>query len=139
MLKSFGAQIGKGVRVKPGVKVKFPWKLTVGKNSWLGEGLWIDNLAMVKIADNVCISQGVYICTGNHNWSKSTFPLKTESIHIGASAWIGAQARIAPGVTVGEGAILTLGSAAYQSLESMYVYSGTPAKAIKKREISESL
>lgn len=133
LLRCFGAKIGTGVRIKPGVKVKFPWKLSVGDHSWLGENLWIDNLASVKIDDNVCVSQGVYICTGNHDWSQDTFDLKISSIQIKSSAWIGAHSKIAPGVIVGQGAILTLGSTANKSLEPMHIYSGNPAKSVKQR------
>lgn len=61
---------------------------------------------------NVCLSQGVYLCTGNHDWSKPTFALRLGSIHIEQSAWIGAKALISPGGTVGAGAVLALGSVA---------------------------
>ena len=64
VLKVFGATIGQGVRIKPGVRVKFPWRLTVGDHVWIGEDAWLDNLAPVTIGNHVCISQGVYLCTG---------------------------------------------------------------------------
>ena len=75
VLRTFGASIGRGVRIKPGVKVKFPWRLTVGHHCWLGEDLWIDNLAEVRIGAHCCLSQGVYLCTGSHDWSRDTFDL----------------------------------------------------------------
>jgi putative colanic acid biosynthesis acetyltransferase WcaF len=40
--------------------VKYPWNLTVGEYSWIGEGAWLDSLAPITIGSNVCISQGVY-------------------------------------------------------------------------------
>ena len=56
-LRLFGAKIGNNVMIKPGVNIKYPWLLEIGNDIWIGEKVWIDNLAKVKIADNVCISQ----------------------------------------------------------------------------------
>lgn len=139
LLRLFGATIGSGVRIKPGVRVKFPWRLSVGDNCWLGEHAWIDNLAPVTLDDNVCLSQGVYLCTGNHDWSKPTFDLRLGGIHIEQSAWIGAQAMVGPGVTVGAGAILSLGSVTSRTLESWTIYAGNPAQPIKTRDLSSSV
>ncbi len=136
VLRWFGAQIGEGVRIKPGLKIKFPWRLVVGDFVWLGEDCWIDNVAMVTISSQTCISQGVYLCTGNHDWSSPTFDLKDTPIHIGSGCWIAAKAAIGPGVTVGDGAVLCLGSVAGRSLDPMTVYAGNPAQPIKQRKIA---
>lgn len=133
LLRSFGAQIGTGVRIKPGVRIKFPWRLTLGDYVWLGENAWIDNVAQISIESHVCISQQVYLCTGNHDWSKSEFSLITAPIHIETGSWLAARSCVGPGVTVGRGAVLTLGSVATQSLEPMKIYSGNPAVLIKVR------
>jgi len=69
LLQVFGASIGSGAVIKPGVRIKNPWLLKAGRNCWFGEDCWIDNLAPVALGDNVCISQGAYLCTGNHDWS----------------------------------------------------------------------
>ncbi|MBE9179533.1 colanic acid biosynthesis acetyltransferase WcaF [Oculatella sp. LEGE 06141] len=137
LLQQFGAAIGQGVRIKTGVRVKFPWRLTLGDFVWIGEDAWIDNLAQVTIESHVCISQGVYLCTGNHNWSEPDFRLITAPIHIQAGSWIAAKAVIGPGVTVGQGAVLTLGGVTVRSLEPMTIYAGNPAQAIKPRKVSE--
>jgi putative colanic acid biosynthesis acetyltransferase WcaF len=133
ILRKFGASIGKQVRIKPGVKVKFPWRLTVGDFAWIGENTWIDNLAPVVIEKHVCLSQGVYLCTGNHNWNHPDFKLIPAPIYIQESSWIAAKSVIGPGVTVGKGAVLTLGAVTGRSLEPMIVYAGNPAQPIKKR------
>ncbi len=135
LLRRFGATIGHGVRIKPNVKIKFPWHLTVGDHTWLGEGLWIDNLAPVVIDDQVCLSQGVYLCTGNHDWCKPTFDLRLGAIHVKTGSWIAAKAVIGPGVTIGEGAILTIGSVTSRSLDPWTIYSGNPAQAVKQRKL----
>lgn len=136
LLRLFGASVGRGVRIKPGVKVKFPWRLIVGDHSWLGEDLWIDNLAEVRIGSHCCLSQGVYLCTGSHDWSSDTFDLMTGPIVLEDHAWLGAKSIVAPGVTVGEGAVLSLGSVATGRLEPWKVYRGTPAVPTKERSVS---
>jgi putative colanic acid biosynthesis acetyltransferase WcaF len=137
ILRRFGATIGQGVRLKPGVRVKFPWRLTIGDHCWIGENTWFDNLAPITLADHVCISQDVYLCTGNHDWSDPHFKLITRSIHIERGSWLGARSSIAPGVTIGEGAVLCLGSVAVRSLDPMIIYSGNPAIALKPRIIND--
>lgn len=136
ILRCFGATIGQGVRLKPGVKVKFPWRLSIGNYCWIGEDAWLDNVAAITLEDYVCLSQGVYLCTGNHDWSDVNFRLVSASIYIEAGSWIAARATVGPGVTVGQGAVLCLASVAGHSLEPMTIYAGNPAVAIKKRVIS---
>jgi putative colanic acid biosynthesis acetyltransferase WcaF len=133
-LRRFGAKIGQQVRIKPGVQIKFPWRLTIGDFVWLGENAWIDNLAEVTIESHVCISQGVYLCTGNHDWNHPNFRLIPGEIHIQEGSWIAAKAVIGPGVTVGKGAVLTLGGVAAKSLAAMTIYAGNPAQPIKQRK-----
>lgn len=135
LLRSFGAEIGQHVRIKPGVRVKFPWRLSIGDYVWIGENAWLDNLASIKIASHVCISQDVYLCTGNHDWSHPDFQLITAPIEIEQGSWIAARAVIGPGVTVGKGAVLGLGSVTGRSLQSMTIYAGNPAQPIKQRII----
>ncbi|MDZ4876339.1 MAG: hypothetical protein CLLPBCKN_005759 [Chroococcidiopsis cubana SAG 39.79] len=137
ILRSFGATVGRSVCIKPGVRVKFPWRLTVGDCVWIGENAWLDNVAPIAIESHVCISQGVYLCTGNHDWSASDFKLIPAPIHIEQSSWIAARATIGPGVTVGKGAVLSLGSVAGRSLQPMTIYAGNPAQPIKQRAICD--
>ena len=75
LLRLFGARIGKGVVIKQSVNIKYPWKLSVGDYTWIGERVWIDNLANVSIGKNCCLSQGAMLLCGNHNYKKETFDL----------------------------------------------------------------
>lgn len=133
ILRVFGARIGRGVIIKPGLRVKFPWRLTVGDYSWLGEDAWIDNLADVSIGAHCCISQAVYLCTGNHDWTAPSFDLRAAPIRICDGAWIAARSVVAPGVTVGEGSILAIGSVATRDLHAWSVNAGSPAEKIGPR------
>lgn len=97
VLRLFGAHIGKGLVCRPGLSIKSPWFLEVGDDVWLGENVWIDNLCSVRIGSNCCISQGVYIFTGNHDWSKPTFDYFSNPIAIGEGVWVAAFATVYPG------------------------------------------
>ena len=133
ILRWFGAEIGQGVRIKTGVRVKFPWRLIIKDFVWIGEDVWLDNLDLITIESHCCISQNVYFCTGNHDWGDQDFALRTAPIYLETGSWIAARATIAAGVRVGQGAVLGLGSVATRSLEPMTIYSGNPAIAIKSR------
>lgn len=136
LLRLFGAKIGKGLIIKNNVIIKFPWKLSVGDNVWLGEGCWIDNLDYVTIGSNVCISQGALLITGNHDYTKSNFPYRNAPILIGDGAWIGAKAVVAPGVKIGSYSVASVGAIVTRDTESNGVYQGNPAVKIKERHIS---
>lgn len=138
ILRAFGAKIGVNMYMKPGVKVKFPWYLTVGDHCWIGEDVWIDNLAPVTIGSHVCVSQGAYLCTGNHDWSKPNLKLFTSPIVLERGCWVGAKTVVGPGVTVHEGAVLTAGSVATRNLETFGIYSGNPATLKKRRVVKVS-
>lgn len=137
LLRHFGAVVGQGVVIKPRVRITFPWKLTIGDHAWLGEGCWIDNLAEVSIGSHVCVSQRAYLCTGSHDWSAERFDLIVKAIDVEKHAWLCAASVVGPGVTVGEGAILALGSVATGDMQAWTIYQGVPAVAVKKRKMSE--
>lgn len=139
ILRLFGAEIGRGVRIKPGVRIKFPWRLMVKDFVWIGEGAWLDNLAPITLESHVCLSQQVYLCTGNHDWSHPHFHLTPAPIYVQQGSWIAARAVIGPGVIVGQGAVLTLGAVTGRSLAPMTIYAGNPAQPVKQRKIHADL
>jgi putative colanic acid biosynthesis acetyltransferase WcaF len=133
LLRIFGAKIGQNVAIKPGVQVKYPWHLTIGANSWIGENVWIDNLCPVTIGTNACLSQGAYLCTGNHDWSDPAFGLIVKPITIGNGAWLGAKSLISPGVEIGECAIAAAGSVVTKDIPAFEIHAGNPAHFIRHR------
>ncbi|HUT57558.1 MAG TPA: WcaF family extracellular polysaccharide biosynthesis acetyltransferase [Phycisphaerae bacterium] len=136
LLRLFGAKVGKGVVIKPGVKITFPWRLDLGNYVWLGEDSWLLNLALITIEDHVCISQRAMLCTGNHDYTSTQFKTVNKPIHVECGAWIAAQAWVGPGVHVGSHAVLTAGSVASQDLDPYGIYRGNPALKIRQRHIS---
>ncbi len=133
----FGAKIGRRVLLKPKINIKYPWFLEVQNDVWIGENVWIDNLAPVHIGSNVCISQGAMLLCGNHNYKKSTFDLMLGEIVLEDGVWIGAQAIVCPGVTCKSHSILTVGSVATKDLEAYSIYQGNPAVKVKSRIIEK--
>jgi len=136
LLGWFGAEIGEGVVIKPGARVKFPWKLRVGRYSWIGEDCWIDNLDLVTLGDHVCVSQGAYLCTGSHDWSDPAFRLITRPIQINDGAWIAAQVSVGPGAVVGEHAVIGFGSVVSGVVPPYEIHAGNPAMFVRRREIA---
>jgi putative colanic acid biosynthesis acetyltransferase WcaF len=106
ILRSFGASIGNGVLVRHRVRIHWPWKLTVGDHSWIGEDAWILNLEPVRIGANVCISQGALLCTGSHDFRSETFEFKNSPIVIEDGVWVAIRATILKGVTIGRNAVV---------------------------------
>lgn len=137
LLRIFGATIGKGVTIKPCVNIKYPWLLIIGDNSWIGEDVWIDCLVNVKIGSNVCLSQGVLILTGSHNYKKTNFELITGSVILEDGVWIGAQAIVNQGIIIGSHAVLTAGSVATKNIEAYSICQGNPAVKIRSRVIEQ--
>ena len=135
LLRRFGAKIGEGVTVKPGVNIKYPWNLEIGDHCWIGERVWIDNLTTVTIGNNVCLSQGALLLTGNHDYKKETFELITGQIVLEEGVWIGAKSVVCPRVRIGSHAVLATGSVANKDLEGYTIFQGNPAQAIRKRII----
>lgn len=135
VLRQFGASVAPGVIIKPGVRIKYPWRLSIGADSWIGERSWIDNLAHVAIGANVCISQGAYLCTGNHDWADRRMGLIVKPIAVEDGAWVGAFARVGPGVRVARLAVVTMGSVLVRSTEPSGIYAGNPASRVGERTI----
>jgi putative colanic acid biosynthesis acetyltransferase WcaF len=136
VLKTFGCEIGSNVVFKPKVNIKYPWLLKIGNHVWIGENVWIDNLAEITIGNNVCLSQGAMLLTGNHDYSKPTFDLIVKPIVIHEGVWIGAKSVVCPGITCQSHAVLSVGSVATKDLEPYRIYQGIPAVAIRERNIT---
>jgi putative colanic acid biosynthesis acetyltransferase WcaF len=135
LLISFGAKLGEHINIKPGVNIKYPWFLKVGDYVWLGEGAWIDNLTTVEIADNVCISQGASVFTGNHNYKKVAFDLVVAPVVLEEGVWLAAKSVVCPGVVLKSHSVVTVGSVVTNSTQPYKIYQGNPAQIVGDRII----
>ncbi len=135
LLRLFGARVGDGVVIRHDVNIKYPWHLVIGDDCWIGERVWIDSLTTVRIGRDVCISQGAYLCTGNHNWSDPAFGLMIAPIQLNDGAWAGAMCLLTPGAVLGNGAVAAAGSVVSGTIPDFEIYAGNPAVFLKKRVI----
>lgn len=106
ILRAFGAEIGRGALIRHDVRIHWPWKLMVGEDSWIGVGAWLLNLEPIEIGSNVCISQGVVLCTGSHEADDPAFEFDNAPIQVRDGAWVALRATVLRGVTIGEGAVV---------------------------------
>jgi putative colanic acid biosynthesis acetyltransferase WcaF len=138
LLRLFGARIGRKCLVKS-ARIWVPWNLQMGEFSVIGDGAEIYNLSPVCIGSNTVISQRACVCTATHDYTKTDFPLYSRPITIGSSAWVAAAAFIAPGVNVGNGAVVGACSVVTKDVPSWTVCAGNPCRVIKTRQIGESV
>ena len=115
-LRVLGAKIDQGVQIRRRTKIHFPWNLTIGKNCWIGEEVWIINHEKVIIGSNVCISQRAIISSGGHNFRTSSLEFRHKPIDIAEGAWICLDAKVLPGVTIGQCSVVSAGEIARKSL-----------------------
>lgn len=127
LLRLFGAQLGRGVVIRSGVNITFPWRFTAGDHVWIGDEVLILSLAQVTLGSHVCISQRAFLCTGSHDWRRETFDLQTRSIVVEDHVWISAQAFIGPGTTVGSHSVIGAGAVLLTDIPSHSLARGNPA------------
>ena len=116
LLKIFGSSVGLRVIIRRGVKVHFPWNLEIGDDCWIGEEVWFINHEKVKIGSNVCISQRSIICSGGHDYRSASLEYAHKPIEINDGAWVCLDAKVLPGVTVGECSVVSAGEIVRKSV-----------------------
>ena len=134
LLRAFGATLGKQCHIYPAVKVWAPWNLRVGDHVGIADGVTLYDMDLIDIGDYAVVSQGAHLCGGTHDYNSANFQLYARPIHVGAHAWICAEAFIAPGVTVPEGAVVGARSVVTRTLaEPWAVYAGNPCRRLGQR------
>jgi putative colanic acid biosynthesis acetyltransferase WcaF len=136
LLRLFGARIGRHVHIYGSAHIYLPWNLEIGDWSAIGEHALVYNLGLVRIGQNVTISQRAHLCAGTHDYTRPNLPLLKPPIRIGDQAWICADAFVGPGVTVGEGAVVGARAVVVADVGPWDVVAGNPARLLKKREIA---
>jgi putative colanic acid biosynthesis acetyltransferase WcaF len=133
LLRLFGAEIGEGVLVRPSVRVTYPWRLSIGDHSWIGDHVELYTLGPIRIGSNAVVSQGSYLCTATHDYSRSSFDMQTRSVTIEDEAWVAAHCFVAPGVTVKRGAMVASRSLVLKDVPAGMIAAGHPAQVLRPR------
>jgi putative colanic acid biosynthesis acetyltransferase WcaF len=134
LLRSFGATMGANCHFYPRSQVWAPWNLVCADQVTAADGAEIYNPAPVTFGSHAILSQDAYVCGATHDYDDAGFPLIAYAMEIGAYAWVCARASVAPGVNLGEGAVLGLASVATRNLDAWTVYAGAPAVKVKERQ-----
>jgi putative colanic acid biosynthesis acetyltransferase WcaF len=116
LLKLFGASVGRGVIIRRGVRVHFPWNLEIGDYCWIGEEVWFINHEKVSIGSNVCISQRSIVCSGGHDYQSTSLEYAHKPVVIKDGAWICLDAKVLPGVTIGQCSVISASEVVRKSI-----------------------
>jgi putative colanic acid biosynthesis acetyltransferase WcaF len=133
LLRLFGAKVGIGVKIRPSAVITYPWKLSIGDWSWIGDSVTLYTLGEITIGDNTVVSQHSYICSGSHDYMRPTFDIFVKAIHIESETWLSSAVFVAPGVRIGRGAVVGVRSLVLKDLPEMMICAGNPAQAIRPR------
>lgn len=133
LLRCFGARIGRDVLLRPSVRVTYPWKVTIGDRAWIGDHAVLYSLGEIVIGQDSVISQRCYLCTGNHDFTRADFPIFAQPVVVGTECWLATDVFVAPGVTIGDRAVVGARSSVFTDLPGAYVYHGTPARPVRPR------
>jgi putative colanic acid biosynthesis acetyltransferase WcaF len=134
LLRAFGATIGKGVLIRPSATITYPWKLSIGDWSWVGDHATLYSLGEITIGASSVVSQHAYLCTGSHDYSRPSFDLYAKPITVEAESWIAAHVFVGPGVTVGCGAVIGACSVVLKDVPGMTICAGNPLRVVGSRE-----
>jgi len=128
LLRLFGAQIGRGVHVYPGVRIWAPWNLAIGNKSGVGDGATLYSMGSIQIGERCVVSQGAHLCAGSHDIDSPNFQLVAAPIVLEDKVWVCAEAFLGMGVRVAQGCVIGARAVLMKSaLEPWTVWSGNPA------------
>lgn len=135
LLRLFGAKVAPGAGIYPSARIWSPANFEIGRFAFVGPRVQVYSMARITMAPYSLASQGAFLCAGTHDIDDPSFQLQARPITIGFRAWIAAEAFVAPGVTVGEGAVLGARACAFRDLDPYTVYGGNPARALRERRV----
>jgi putative colanic acid biosynthesis acetyltransferase WcaF len=138
LLRRFGAHVGRNVHIYPTVRIEYPWLLTIGDFSAVGDSARLYSLGPISIGARTTISQEAHLCAGSHDYTSVAMDLLKPPIVVGDDVWICADAFVGPSVTIGNGVVVGARAAVFQDVEPWTVVGGNPARLIKRRTLRGS-
>jgi putative colanic acid biosynthesis acetyltransferase WcaF len=137
LLRLFGAKVGRGAHPYPSARIWAPWNLEMGDHACLGDGVDCYSVASIRIGAHSTISQYSFLCAASHDHSLAAMPLVAAPITIGERVWITADVFVGPGVSIGDGAVVTARSSVFSDLPPWMVARGNPAVPVKPRRFDQ--
>lgn len=131
-LVTFGAKIGAGVILRPRLRVRFPWKLTIGDRSWIGEEVWLHNQDQLTIGSDAVVSQGTFVTTGSHAHRRD-MGLITRPVVIGDGAWVTARCVVLGGSRIGVSSLVTPGTVVSGDVPDAMIFGQTSGSVLRPR------
>ncbi len=139
LLRLFGARTWHQAHYASSAKVWAPWALKTGRSVAIDEDVDLYNVAPITLGHMVSISRRAFICTASHNISDLSRSLVIKPVDVGNGVWIGAEAYVGPGVTIGEGAVLAARAVVVKDVPPWTVVGGNPARVIKERPVDRRI
>ncbi len=133
LLRLFGCKIGQGVVIRPRTRLHYPWRIEIGDWTSIGDDAWLYSIAPIKIGSHSVISQKSFLCTAGHDYDDPNFKTTTAAIVIGDGVWLAADVFVAPGVTIGESAVIGARSSVFHDMPARMICYGHPCVAIRPR------
>lgn len=133
LLRLLGAKIGLGVKIDPSVRIWVPWNLEMEQEATLGHHVDCYNVAKIKIGRHATVSQYAFLCTATHDACDPHMNLIALPIVLEDQSWVCAGAFVAPGVTIGTGALAGARAVVTRSVQPWNIVAGNPARFIKTR------
>lgn len=137
VLSLAGVKIGRGSMVHMGAKFFNPGGVVIGEDTIIGESVFLDGRAKLKIGSHVDIASEVMIYNSEHDLEDPNFKAINADVEIEDYVFIGPRAIILPGVKIGTGAVVGAGAVVTKDVLAGSIVGGVPAKIIGKRKLKD--
>lgn len=132
MGRLIGKQVDRSFRMFPPFYTDFGKNITIGKDVFINSGCHFQDQGGIEIGDGALIGHNVVLATINHDLNpKENRKNHYAAIKIGAHVWIGSNATILPGVTIGDYVVVAAGAVVTRDVPAMTVVGGVPARVLK--------
>jgi putative colanic acid biosynthesis acetyltransferase WcaF len=139
LLRCFGATVCKASHPYPSARIWAPWNLVMGEHSCLSHYVDCYCVDKISLGDHATVSQYSFLCTASRDYNRPDMPLLIAPIVISEHAWVTSDVFVAPGVTIGQGAVVMARSTVLYDVKPWSVVAGNPAKKVAHRDMNAIL
>lgn len=129
-----GMKIGKGSTIHMWARFFNPAGIEIGDDTIIGDNVFLDGRAFLKIGNHVALASSVQIYNSQHDIDSEDFHATEAPVEIGDYVFIGPRAIILPNVKIGKGAVIAAGAVVTSDIPEFQVWGGVPAKFIRERK-----